>query len=56
VETGVVLFSADVLADLAALRTKGVNVDARRYKFHHLDRRPLERLADRWLQRPPEDP
>ncbi len=26
-----------------------------RYKFHHLDRRPLERIADRWLQRRPED-
>jgi catechol 2,3-dioxygenase-like lactoylglutathione lyase family enzyme len=29
VETGVVLFSADVLADLAALRAKGVDVDER---------------------------
>ena len=26
-----------------------------RYKFHHLDRRPLERIADRWLQRLQED-
>lgn len=25
-----------------------------RFKFHHLDRQPLERLADRWLQQPPE--
>jgi len=22
-----------------------------RYKFHHLDTRPLERIADRWLRR-----
>jgi DNA-binding transcriptional ArsR family regulator len=27
-----------------------------RYKFHDLDRRPLERIADRWLQPQPEDP
>ena len=22
-----------------------------RYRFHHLDTRPLERIADRWLER-----
>ena len=26
-----------------------------RYKFHHIDPRPLERIADRWLQRHPEE-
>jgi hypothetical protein len=26
-----------------------------RYKFHHLDPRPLERIADRWLARQPEE-
>jgi DNA-binding transcriptional ArsR family regulator len=42
----------DVLAaaGLVETRRKG------RYKFHHFDRRPLERIADRWLQRRPEDP
>jgi DNA-binding transcriptional ArsR family regulator len=42
----------DVLVDagLVATRREG------RYKFHHLDPRPLERLADRWLQRSREDP
>jgi DNA-binding transcriptional ArsR family regulator len=25
-----------------------------RYRFHTLDRRPLEHLLDRWLRRPPE--
>jgi DNA-binding transcriptional ArsR family regulator len=30
-------------AGLVATRREG------RYKFHHLDRRPLEHLADRWL-------
>ena len=35
----------DVLieAGLIATRREG------RYKFHHLDQRPLERIADRWL-------
>jgi DNA-binding transcriptional ArsR family regulator len=27
-----------------------------RYKFHHFDPRPLERIADRWTQRRQEDP
>jgi hypothetical protein len=27
-----------------------------RYKFHHFDSRPLERIAERWLGRRPEDP
>jgi DNA-binding transcriptional ArsR family regulator len=42
----------DVLvgAGLVVTRREG------RYKFHHLDRRPLERIADRWLQRRPEEP
>ncbi len=26
-----------------------------RYKFHHLDRSPLERIADRWLRHGKED-
>jgi DNA-binding transcriptional ArsR family regulator len=26
-----------------------------RYKFHHLNTGPLERIADRWLRRPPEE-
>ena len=41
----------DVLVDagLVATRREG------RYKFHHLDPRPLERIAGRWLQRPEED-
>jgi DNA-binding transcriptional ArsR family regulator len=41
----------DVLVDAGLVRTRREG----RYKFHHLDRRPLEQLADRWLQRPPED-
>jgi DNA-binding transcriptional ArsR family regulator len=41
----------DVLvgAGLVVTRREG------RYKFHHLDTRPLERIADRWLTRRPED-
>lgn len=37
----------DVLveAGLVVTRREG------RYKFHHFDRRPLERIADRWLAR-----
>ena len=31
-----------VAAGLVETRREG------RYKFHHLDRRPLERIADRW--------
>ena len=36
----------DVLVDagLVKVRREG------RYKFHQIDRRPLERLTDRWLQ------
>lgn len=38
-----------VAAGLVAVRRDG------RYKFHRLDRRPLEHLTDRWLHRHPED-
>jgi DNA-binding transcriptional ArsR family regulator len=38
-----------VAAGLVQTRREG------RYKFHHLDPRPLERIADRWLQRRRED-
>jgi DNA-binding transcriptional ArsR family regulator len=41
----------DVLVDAGLVRTRREG----RYKFHHLDRRPLEQLVDRWLQRHPED-
>ena len=41
----------DVLADAGLVQTRREG----RYKFHHLDRRPLEQLADRWLQPHPED-
>ena len=36
---------------LDVLEAAGLIVTHRegRYKFHHLDRRPLERIADRWL-------
>ena len=37
----------DVLVDAGLVQT---NRDGR-YKFHHLDRRPLERIVDRWLER-----
>jgi DNA-binding transcriptional ArsR family regulator len=36
----------DVLVDAGLIETRREG----RYKFHHLDRRPLERIADRWLQ------
>jgi DNA-binding transcriptional ArsR family regulator len=39
-----------VAAGLVQTRREG------RYKFHRLDRRPLERLADRWLTNPREEP
>lgn len=42
----------DVLVDAGLVATQR----AGRYKFHHLDRRPLERIADRWLLPRPEDP
>jgi len=47
---------------LGVLEAAGLIVTRRegRYKFHHLDRRPLEHIADRWLKpdtqrRPDED-
>ncbi len=43
----------DVLVDAGLVETRREG----RYKFHHLDRRPLERVARRWLDRhPPEVP
>jgi DNA-binding transcriptional ArsR family regulator len=39
-----------VAAGLVETRREG------RYKFHHLDPRPLERIADRWLRPRAEDP
>ena len=41
----------DVLVDAGLVRTRREG----RYRFHHLDPRPLERIADRWIQRRPED-
>lgn len=41
----------DVLVDAGLVTTRREG----RYKLHHLDRRPLERIADRWLQRSPEE-
>jgi DNA-binding transcriptional ArsR family regulator len=41
----------DVLVDAGLVKTRRQG----RYKFHHIDPRPLERIADRWLQRQPED-
>jgi DNA-binding transcriptional ArsR family regulator len=40
---------------LTVLEAAGLVVTRRegRYKFHHLDRRPLERIADRWLKPDP---
>ena len=42
----------DVLVDAGLVETRREG----RYKFHHLDPRPLERIADRWLQRQSEEP
>ena len=42
----------DVLVDVGLVATRRQG----RYKFHHIDPRPLERIADRWLQRRQEDP
>jgi DNA-binding transcriptional ArsR family regulator len=42
----------DVLVDAGLVVTRREG----RYKFHHLDRRPLVRIADRWLPPHPEDP
>jgi DNA-binding transcriptional ArsR family regulator len=39
----------DVLAAAGLIVTRRQG----RYKFHHLDRRPLEHIADRWLQPDP---
>jgi DNA-binding transcriptional ArsR family regulator len=41
----------DVLVDAGLVETRREG----RYKFHHLDPRPLERIADRWLQRRSEE-
>jgi DNA-binding transcriptional ArsR family regulator len=38
-----------VAAGLVQTRREG------RYKFHRLDRRPLDQLADRWLTQPREE-
>jgi DNA-binding transcriptional ArsR family regulator len=42
----------DVLVDAGLVRTRREG----RYRFHHLDPRPLAEIADRWLRRRPEDP
>jgi DNA-binding transcriptional ArsR family regulator len=42
----------DVLVDAGLVTTRREG----RYKFHHFDSRPLERIAERWLGRRPEDP
>ena len=42
----------DVLVDAGLVETRREG----RYKFHHLDPRPLEQIADRWLERRPEAP
>jgi DNA-binding transcriptional ArsR family regulator len=42
----------DVLVDAGLVHTRREG----RYKLHHLDRRPLERIAGRWLDRRPEAP
>ena len=36
----------DVLVDAGLVKTRREG----RYKFHHLDSRPLERITDRWLR------
>lgn len=41
----------DVLVGAGLVQTRREG----RYKFHRLDRRPLERLVDRWLRQPPEE-
>ena len=42
----------DVLVDAGLVETRRDG----RYKFHHVDPRPLEQIADRWLRRRPEEP
>ena len=41
----------DVLVDAGLVETRREG----RYKFHRFDPRPLERIADRWLQRRSEE-
>jgi DNA-binding transcriptional ArsR family regulator len=41
----------DLLVDAGLVKTRREG----RYELHHSDRRPLERLADHWLQGHPED-
>jgi DNA-binding transcriptional ArsR family regulator len=41
----------EVLVEAGLVRTRREG----RYKFHHLDPRPLEQMAQRWRQRRPED-
>ena len=41
----------DVLVDAGLVETRREG----RYRFHHLDPRPLERIADRWLKRQQEN-
>ena len=41
----------DVLVDAGLVKTRREG----RYKFHHIDPRPLERIADRWQKRHSED-
>jgi DNA-binding transcriptional ArsR family regulator len=41
----------DVLVDAGLIETRRDG----RYKFHHLDPRPLEQIADRWLRRRTEE-
>lgn len=40
-----------VLEEAALIETRREG----RYKFHHLNTKPLERLADRWLERRPQE-
>lgn len=42
----------DVLVDAGLVRTRREG----RYRFHHLDPRPLTEIADRWLPRRKESP
>ena len=42
----------DVLVDAGLVRTRREG----RYRFHHIDPRPLAQIAERWPQRPREAP
>ena len=42
----------DLLEDAGLVKTRREG----RYKFHRLDQKLLERLTDRWLQHPQEEP